>query len=110
MSAGLDSLSATEFTNALGARFSMDLAPTILFDHPTLESLAGFISGTLTSNEAARPTIYDEINEMGHANAAKTLWTMYSELDGIKIKKPMPTAYKLIRPTAILFMFPFSGS
>ena len=57
MSAGLDSLSVMELTQTLGAQFSMDLAPTILFDHPTLESLAGFISGTLTSNEAARPTI-----------------------------------------------------
>ena len=51
MSAGLDSLSATEFTNTLGARFSMDLAATILFDHPTLESLASFISDELTSND-----------------------------------------------------------
>ena len=57
MSAGLDSLSVMELTQTLGAQFSMDLAPTILFDHPTLESLAGFISGELTSNEAARPTI-----------------------------------------------------
>ena len=37
MSAGLDSISATEFTVALAAHFSVDLAPTILFDHPTLE-------------------------------------------------------------------------
>ena len=51
MSAGLDSLSATEFTNALGARFSMDLAPTTLYDNPTLESLASFISDELTSND-----------------------------------------------------------
>ena len=43
MSAGLDSISATEFTGELASRFSMDLAPTILFDHPTLESLASFI-------------------------------------------------------------------
>ncbi len=51
MSAGLDSLSAVEFTNALGARFNMDLAPTTLYDHPTLDSLADFISSELTSND-----------------------------------------------------------
>ena len=54
MSAGLDSLSAVEFTNALGARFSMDLAPTILYDNPTLESLASFLSNELAiSNDEA---------------------------------------------------------
>ena len=43
MSAGLDSLSAVEFTNALGARLSIDLVPTTLYDHPTLDSLASFL-------------------------------------------------------------------
>ena len=53
MSAGLDSLSATEFTNALGVAFSMDLAPTVLFDHPTLDSLASFLSSELASSDVA---------------------------------------------------------
>ena len=52
MSAGLDSLSAVEFTNALGTRFSMDLSPTVLYDHPTLDSLASFLSSELASNAA----------------------------------------------------------
>ena len=52
MSAGLDSISATEFTSELAARFNMDLAPTILFDHPTLDALADFISSELASNAA----------------------------------------------------------
>ena len=51
MTAGLDSLSAVEFTNALGARFSMDLAPTTLYDNPTLESLASFLSNELASKD-----------------------------------------------------------
>ena len=53
MSAGLDSISATEFTGALASRFSMDLTATILFDHPTLESLASFLSEELASNGVA---------------------------------------------------------
>ena len=52
MSAGLDSLSAVEFTNTLGTRFSMDLSPTVLYDHPTLDSLASFLSSELASNAA----------------------------------------------------------
>ena len=47
MSAGLDSLSAVEFTNALGARFGIELVPTTLYDHPTLESLARFLASEL---------------------------------------------------------------
>ena len=60
MSAGLDSLSATEFTGALAIRFSMDLAPTILFDHPTLDSLADFLSSELASNAATKTTSHEE--------------------------------------------------
>ena len=60
MSAGLDSISATEFTGALAARFSMDLAPTILFDHPTLDALADFISSELASNAATETTFHEE--------------------------------------------------
>jgi acyl carrier protein len=60
MSAGLDSLSAVEFTNALGARFSMDLVPTTLYDHPTLESLASFLSSELASNAATEATTHEE--------------------------------------------------
>ena len=47
MSAGFDSLSTVEFFNVLAERFSMDLALTTLYDNPTLESLAGFISSEM---------------------------------------------------------------
>ena len=60
MSAGLDSISATEFIEALAAYFSVDLAPTILFDHPTLDSLADFISSELASNAATETTFHEE--------------------------------------------------
>ena len=45
MAAGLDSIAATAFVSALAARMSADVAPTALFDHPTLESIASFLSG-----------------------------------------------------------------
>jgi len=44
MSAGLDSISGTEFTNTLAQQFEVELPPTLLFDYPTIESMAGFIA------------------------------------------------------------------
>ena len=43
MSAGLDSLSAAAFVSSLSARLSVEIAPTELFDHPTLGSIASFL-------------------------------------------------------------------
>mmetsp|Transcript_11836 Transcript_11836/g.32750 ORF Transcript_11836/g.32750 Transcript_11836/m.32750 type:complete len:254 (+) Transcript_11836:989-1750(+) len=51
MSAGLDSLLVTEFVSALATRVGIEVAPTALFDYPTLESLAGFIEDELSSND-----------------------------------------------------------
>ena len=39
MSAGLDSLGASELATTLGKTMSIDIEPTALFDHPTLVSL-----------------------------------------------------------------------
>ena len=44
MSVGLDSLAAAAFVSALASRLSVDLAPTELFDHPTLSSIASYVS------------------------------------------------------------------
>ena len=44
MSAGLDSIAATEFTSTLSERLGIEIQATALFDHPTLQSLADFLS------------------------------------------------------------------
>ena len=49
MSAGLDSLSATEFTSTLSERLNIEIEATALFDYPTLQSLADFLSSELAS-------------------------------------------------------------
>jgi acyl carrier protein len=49
MSAGLDSLLATEFTSTLSERLDIEIEATALFDYPTLQSLAGFLSNELAS-------------------------------------------------------------
>ena len=38
MSAGLDSLLAASFVDSLASRAKTEIAPTALFDHPTLDS------------------------------------------------------------------------
>ena len=44
MSAGLDSISATELGNALAERFDTELPQTVLFDHPTIGAVASLIA------------------------------------------------------------------
>jgi acyl carrier protein len=41
---GLDSLMAVELRNALGAALGTPLSPTLLFDYPTVNALAGFLA------------------------------------------------------------------
>ena len=52
MSAGLDSIATTAFVSTLANRLSADLAPTALFDHPTLESIASFVSDEVASDNS----------------------------------------------------------
>ena len=54
MSAGLDSISGTEFTNTLAQQFEVELPPTLLFDYPTIESMAGFIAETMPTRTVAK--------------------------------------------------------
>ena len=55
MEAGLDSLGAVELRNALGARFSIELAPTVTFDYPSIAALAGHLAAMPGLAGAARP-------------------------------------------------------
>ena len=52
MSAGLDSIATTAFVSTLANRLSVELAPTALFDHPTLESIASFVSDEVASDDS----------------------------------------------------------
>lgn len=44
MSTGLDSIAATALSTRLGERFNTALSQTLLFDHPSLRSIAGSLS------------------------------------------------------------------
>jgi len=44
MQAGLDSLGAVDFRNAVSGAFAMDIPATAAFDYPTIAALAAYIS------------------------------------------------------------------
>ena len=44
MSAGLDSIGTTELSNKISAHLNTELPPTLLFDHPSLRSIADALS------------------------------------------------------------------
>ncbi|KAB7627759.1 non-ribosomal peptide synthetase [Alkalilimnicola sp. S0819] len=41
---GFDSISFTQFANALNEQFGLELVPTLFFEYPTLEALAGYLA------------------------------------------------------------------
>ena len=53
MSVGLDSIAVTELTNALAERFDAELPQTLMFDHPTIDAIAGFLAETTDAPAAA---------------------------------------------------------
>ncbi len=51
---GFDSIGFTQFANVLNERFDLDLTPTVFFEHPTLEELAGHLGAAHGAALAAR--------------------------------------------------------
>ena len=47
MSIGLDSIAAVEFTNAVSTELGMTFTAIMLFDHPTLDSIASYLAAEL---------------------------------------------------------------
>ena len=52
MDSGLDSIGATELSNKMSAHLNTELSPTLLFDHPSLRSIAE----ALSVNSGSSPT------------------------------------------------------
>mmetsp|Transcript_3444 Transcript_3444/g.13317 ORF Transcript_3444/g.13317 Transcript_3444/m.13317 type:complete len:150 (-) Transcript_3444:1606-2055(-) len=55
MSAGLDSISATELARSLSEKAGVDVPTTLLFDHPTSADLVSFLGGSLCADLATDP-------------------------------------------------------
>ena len=51
MSVGLDSIAATEFANKLSKRIDAELPQTLLFDHPTIGTVASLVALTMPAEE-----------------------------------------------------------
>ncbi|MDA9173070.1 acyl carrier protein [bacterium] len=47
MAAGVDSLGATELQRLISARFRMEVLATLLFDHPSVESISALVANHL---------------------------------------------------------------
>lgn len=60
MSAGLDSIAVIELVSTLSKRLGIDIQQTALFDHPTLDSLASFLSSELASSEVIEVSPHEE--------------------------------------------------
>ena len=71
---GFDSLTAVEFCNRVSRSIGQRLNPTVLFDYPTLESLAGYVLRDLLAMEPAGESAADEESaESADEEAAKVL-------------------------------------
>jgi len=61
MDAGLDSISATELSNKISAYLDTELSPTLLFDHPSLQSIADALSADSGSAPAQESEPEEEV-------------------------------------------------
>ena len=57
MSAGIDSLQASEFVNVVSERLGTEISETDLFDHPSLNSLATYATEQLSGSSFALPQL-----------------------------------------------------
>ena len=78
MSIGLDSIAAVEFTNAVSDELGMSVSAIVLFDHPTLDSIASYLAAELelgTVEEAGLTTIKDDASSAvpGSTQASKQI-------------------------------------
>ena len=85
-----------------------------MFDHPTLQSVADFLSfdNDRTTIEANEPDLHDEYStDETTREAPKSLWDLYSELKQEKTDESfVPPAAKSARRAVALFAFAGSGS
>ena len=50
MELGLDSLAATQLVRELSTKLQVELSPTLLFDHPTVDAINDHLIGLMSSN------------------------------------------------------------
>jgi acyl carrier protein len=82
---GMDSLMSVELSNRLTEMVQRPLPATIVFEHPTVESLTAFVAATIGVEPAAvaaaesepaqtvRDALIDEVERLSEAEAAESL-------------------------------------
>ncbi|MGA2258480.1 MAG: type I polyketide synthase, partial [Thermoguttaceae bacterium] len=70
---GFDSLTAVEFCNRVSRSIGQRLNPAVLFDYPTLESLAGYVLREVLAMEPVSKSTVDESADSAAEEAAKVL-------------------------------------
>lgn len=68
MEAGLGSLEALEFQNSVAEKFEIKVLPTLIFDYPTLKSMAQYLAtlkAPTESSESVDPWASPKVASMG---------------------------------------------
>ena len=79
MAAGLDSLAGTQFVQAASERYCTEFPATLVFDHPTLESIAQYLAASEKSAGLETANILDALV----ASALELLGTRLSKDDPV---------------------------
>ena len=82
MSTGLDSLAATELTEALSVEFGLDLSPTALFDHPTHDSMVSFLC-TQINRSLVEPALEKQLTYADEGQVITAIAAESFELAGL---------------------------
>lgn len=83
MSVGLDSIAATEFTRLLSEKIGRELPATLLFDHPSVGSIASFL-GSSKSPAKVEVSAMVEPRSMNEALPQTPVLQATSDLSGAR--------------------------
>jgi acyl transferase domain-containing protein len=86
--AGIDSIGAVELRNAAADAFGVPLPATLMFDYPTLASLAAFVVEQLAAQQAQRPAAWLAAPAALQARAAPGAGTTTVALTGLSCTFP----------------------
>jgi 3-oxoacyl-(acyl-carrier-protein) synthase/acyl carrier protein len=85
MEAGLDSLAVTQLVRELAISFELNLSPTLLFDHPTINALTSYLCGTVSTSDDTRSSYGEQVATTSHLGHSALLTTTTSNKHEVAI-------------------------